>query len=88
MEKIIHTLLEKPDPRQAFKEWLNLWLEWEEAAETNVLYLIGTEIGKGIVPMDKKLRYLRDMVGWCYQDIAKQADRVDLIWYGINEQIK
>lgn len=56
--------------------------------EDRKLYLIGTDVGKGIVPIDEHLRTYRDVVGWCYQDVAKLAERVDIIWYGINTTIK
>ncbi len=88
LEAIIEWFLKRDVPRQAFQAWLDSWLDWENAHEENVLYLIGADVGKGIVPMEPSLRLFRDMVGWCYQDVTKKADRVDVIWYGINEQIK
>ena len=88
LESMIQSFLNEPNPRQAFRSWLQSWLEWEMRNGHSKLFLIGTDIGKGIVPMEKEARLLRDVVGWCYQDVAKQATRVDVIWYGLNEQLK
>lgn len=67
---------------------LNKWLEWEEQSRDHQLIMIGADITKGIVPIEKQDRYWRDITGWIYQYVAKQAERVDVIWYGIAEKIK
>ncbi|WP_040978229.1 bifunctional adenosylcobinamide kinase/adenosylcobinamide-phosphate guanylyltransferase [Oceanobacillus jeddahense] len=64
------------------------WLEWEQNEENHRLVLVGTDISKGIVPMEKDKRLQRDVTGWFYQKLVEQAERVDLIWYGISETIK
>lgn len=69
-------------------EKLELWLEWEQQAAEHLLVLIGTDITKGIVPVDKTARLQRDLTGWLYQKIALRAERVDRIWYGIAETLK
>lgn len=88
LERIIHSFLDQSDPRHAFRIWLELWLDWERRDQRSALFLIGTDVGKGIVPMEKEDRLFRDLVGWCYQDTASKAKRVDVIWYGLHEQIK
>jgi adenosylcobinamide kinase / adenosylcobinamide-phosphate guanylyltransferase len=50
--------------------------------------LIGTEVGKGIVPMEPLDRHFRDVCGYIYQDMIKAASTVDYIWYGIQERLK
>ncbi|GGJ99522.1 hypothetical protein GCM10007063_22350 [Lentibacillus kapialis] len=74
--------------RQRVMDQLGVWLEWEQANSCRRLVIIGTDTSKGIVPMDKRQRYLRDVTGWVYQDIVAQAERADVIWYGIAQTIK
>ena len=52
------------------------------------LVVIGSDITKGIVPVEKENRLWRDVTGWAYQDLAAQADKIDIIWYGCNQTIK
>ena len=85
---MIQTFGENEKPREIFLLWLERWLKWEKEKEERNLYLIGTDIGKGIVPMEKELRVYRDIVGYCFQDVVKKAERVDVIWYGLNSQLK
>jgi adenosyl cobinamide kinase/adenosyl cobinamide phosphate guanylyltransferase len=33
-------------------------------------------------------RLWRDVTGWAYQDLSAMADKVDVIWYGLNQTIK
>lgn len=64
------------------------WLQWEETDSQRKLVIIGTDISKGIVPIDKRDRLWRDITGWTYQDLVEKAERVDVIWYGMEETIK
>lgn len=50
--------------------------------------LIGTEIGCGIVPLEKNDRIWRDETGRVYQLLAKKASKVERIWAGIPVTIK
>lgn len=80
---------EKSDTgRRQFQQQLYEWIEWEKNDKERQLILIGTDMSKGVVPMNKEDRLFRDFVGWCYQDVVRKANRVDIIWYGINETIK
>ncbi|MDV2683406.1 bifunctional adenosylcobinamide kinase/adenosylcobinamide-phosphate guanylyltransferase [Alkalihalophilus lindianensis] len=74
--------------RNEFNTWLNQLIIWESQSIENHLYLIGCDIGKGIVPIEASHREWRDLVGWCYQDIVKNATKVSLIWYGIEQELK
>ncbi|MGE7945666.1 bifunctional adenosylcobinamide kinase/adenosylcobinamide-phosphate guanylyltransferase [Lysinibacillus sp. NPDC093688] len=56
--------------------------------ENCTLYIIVTDMGRGVVPMDKQARLLRDTCGRLYQALFAEAERVVRIWYGIGEQIK
>jgi adenosylcobinamide kinase / adenosylcobinamide-phosphate guanylyltransferase len=74
--------------REMWNQTINNWLSWEKAEPQRKLVVIGTDITKGIVPMEKENRLWRDITGWAYQDLAAKADKVDIIWYGINQSIK
>ncbi|MFJ7405669.1 MULTISPECIES: bifunctional adenosylcobinamide kinase/adenosylcobinamide-phosphate guanylyltransferase [unclassified Lysinibacillus] len=52
------------------------------------LYIIVTDMGRGVVPMEKQTRLLRDTCGRLYQALFAEAKQVDRIWYGIAERIK
>lgn len=56
--------------------------------ENRTLYIIVTDMGRGVVPMEKQARLLRDTCGRLYQALFAEAERVIRIWYGISEQIK
>lgn len=64
------------------------WLDWEQSEENRILVFIGTDISKGIVPIEKENRLHRDVNGWFYQKLVEHAERVDMIWYGISETLK
>jgi len=63
------------------------WVEWSDAPH-HFLYLIGTDISKGIVPTDQKQRIWRDVTGWLYQRIVERCDTFHIIWYGIGQRLK
>lgn len=88
LEFYLNSLKKNDSGRAAFNQQLKIWLQWEAELENRKLILIGSDISKGVVPIDKKDREWRDFVGWCYQDIVSSADRVDVIWYGISNTIK
>ncbi|MCL1694648.1 MULTISPECIES: bifunctional adenosylcobinamide kinase/adenosylcobinamide-phosphate guanylyltransferase [unclassified Lysinibacillus] len=56
--------------------------------ENCALYIIVTDMGRGVVPMEKQARLLRDTCGRLYQALFAEAEQVVRIWYGIGEQIK
>jgi adenosylcobinamide kinase/adenosylcobinamide-phosphate guanylyltransferase len=74
--------------REIWANCIEEWNTWENAVEQRKLIVIGTDITKGIVPMDVENRRWRDVTGWAYQDIADKAEKVDVIWYGLNQTIK
>jgi adenosylcobinamide kinase / adenosylcobinamide-phosphate guanylyltransferase len=89
IEHIVRTLiLEKGESaRETLLQVLASWMIWDESKDHHLI-LIGTDIGKGIVPMEQENRMWRDLNGWFFQDIVRIADRVDLIWYGIPQLLK
>lgn len=81
----------KYDTNQCREIWNNClenWLTWEQAMLQRQLIVIGTDITKGIVPMEAENRLWRDVTGWAYQDIVAKSEKVDVIWYGLNQTIK
>lgn len=81
----------KRDVASLRKRWRTLfskWKSWEEQLGNRRLVVIGNDITKGVVPMNKGDRLWRDFVGWCYQDLVSQCERVDLVWYGISTRLK
>jgi adenosylcobinamide kinase/adenosylcobinamide-phosphate guanylyltransferase len=91
IEMWVKNVLQTYDPnrcQETFKNCLENWLTWEEVKQNRKLVVIGTDINKGIVPLEKENRFWRDITGWVYQDLAAKADRVDVIWYGMNQTIK
>lgn len=74
--------------RDIWDTTINHWLLWEKADSNRKLVVIGNDITKGIVPMEKENRLWRDVTGWAFQDLAAKADRIDIIWYGLNQTIK
>ncbi len=74
--------------REIWKARLEHWRLWEKGNSNRKLVVIGTDITKGIVPLGENNRLWRDAAGWAFQDTAAASDRVDVIWYGINQTIK
>ncbi|MBT2736332.1 bifunctional adenosylcobinamide kinase/adenosylcobinamide-phosphate guanylyltransferase [Neobacillus sp. C211] len=74
--------------REIWNKCLENWLSWEQEALHRQLIVIGTDITKGIVPLEVENRLWRDVTGWAYQDIAVKSAKVDVIWYGLNQTIK
>ncbi|MFJ7848403.1 bifunctional adenosylcobinamide kinase/adenosylcobinamide-phosphate guanylyltransferase [Peribacillus sp. NPDC097206] len=74
--------------RKKWKEILDGWRIWEKEESGRTCVIIGSDLSKGIVPIEKKNRQWRDACGWIFQDVATISTRVDIIWYGINQRIK
>ncbi|MEK9198716.1 bifunctional adenosylcobinamide kinase/adenosylcobinamide-phosphate guanylyltransferase [Ureibacillus sp. 179-F W5.1 NHS] len=55
--------------------------------ETNVI-CICTDIGRGIVPLQREERKLRDTCGRLYQKLFAEGESVIRIWYGIPQLLK
>jgi adenosyl cobinamide kinase/adenosyl cobinamide phosphate guanylyltransferase len=87
----LKSLTEKYDSNKCREIWnhcLDNWLTWEIGLENRKLVVIGTDITKGIVPYEKENRVWRDVTGWAFQDTALRSEKVDVIWYGLNQTIK
>ncbi|MGE7843847.1 bifunctional adenosylcobinamide kinase/adenosylcobinamide-phosphate guanylyltransferase [Lysinibacillus sp. NPDC093712] len=66
----------------------NIMAKLKILEESCQLYIIVTDVGRGVVPMEKQTRLLRDTCGRLYQALFAEAKQVDRIWYGIAERIK
>lgn len=74
--------------REKVRSMIDIGLEWEFENSKRKFIIIGTDISKGVVPIDKKERQWRDITGWVYQDIVSKSEEVDVIWYGITNKLK
>jgi adenosylcobinamide kinase / adenosylcobinamide-phosphate guanylyltransferase len=74
--------------REIWANCLEKWLSWELEELHRKLIIIGTDITKGIVPIDAENRQWRDVTGWAFQDTAAKSEQVDVLWYGLNQTIK
>ncbi len=92
IERHVRRLLEEkesPEPaRTVWQRQLAEWADWERRVQARRLILIGTDITKGVVPVNAFDRMWRDTAGWCFQDAARQAEEVIQIWYGLPERLK
>jgi adenosylcobinamide kinase / adenosylcobinamide-phosphate guanylyltransferase len=72
------------------KDFFSLFMEWKswEDGLSNEVIWIGSDISKGIVPIEAETRQWRDVTGWVYQDLAAQSDRVYEIWFGLPAVLK
>ncbi|WP_107841616.1 bifunctional adenosylcobinamide kinase/adenosylcobinamide-phosphate guanylyltransferase [Metasolibacillus meyeri] len=52
------------------------------------LVCICTDMGRGIVPLEKEQRFLRDTCGRLYQAMFAHSEQVIRIWYGIPQIMK
>lgn len=72
---------------QIMQSIIDSWRKWQ-ADHRKQLVVIGTDISKGIVPVDYNLRKWRDVTGFAYQYIIQRSSMVHRIWYGISQQLK
>ncbi len=90
---LYHTMLSNEimslkELRNQFRENVIWWQEWERQEKHRRVIWIGSDISKGIVPMEKNERNWRDLTGWCYQDLVNEVEHVFTIWYGISTKLK
>ncbi|KAA9017087.1 bifunctional adenosylcobinamide kinase/adenosylcobinamide-phosphate guanylyltransferase [Niallia endozanthoxylica] len=91
LELWVKELLNDHDERSVREKWralLEKWQLWEKNQKGRKAILIGADITKGIVPATLEERIWRDVTGRVFQDSAAASERVDVIWYGINQKLK
>lgn len=79
---------EKGEVRSKWRKLVEELARWEKEKEGRKVIFIGTDISKGIVPLEEENRAWRDVTGWVYQDLAAACEQVQYIWYGLNKLLK
>ncbi|MGY4876309.1 bifunctional adenosylcobinamide kinase/adenosylcobinamide-phosphate guanylyltransferase [Vreelandella aquamarina] len=64
------------------------YLDDKAQAQGSALVLIMNELGKGIVPIERNERRLRDVNGWLSQDATAQATQVFCVRHGLVHALK
>lgn len=59
-----------------------------QIAEQAELICICTDTSRGVVPLEKEARQLRDTCGRLYQKLCNEAQTVIRVWYGIPQILK
>ncbi|GAE24657.1 hypothetical protein JCM9140_600 [Halalkalibacter wakoensis JCM 9140] len=73
--------------RLSIREFLQQ-MKREEKRRDSEIILIVLEVGRGIVPIEKRDRLLRDLLGWIAQDAVEIADEVHYVWNGLHQKLK
>lgn len=76
------------DIRNRFSLLVIEWRNWEKRRNNRQVYWIGTDITKGIVPLQALDRKTRDVTGYCYQDLVKMCTDVSVVWFGLVKTMK
>jgi adenosylcobinamide kinase/adenosylcobinamide-phosphate guanylyltransferase len=63
-------------------------LSLEEGLKGSQVVLIMLEMGRGVVPVSKEERRIRDLNGWLLQDAAFLANKVIYVWHGLAKCLK
>ena len=91
IEQWIKELLTEFDAEAVRENGKHFWKNGrfgKAADQGRMVILIGSDITKGIVPIEAENRVWRDVTGRVFQDTVSICNRVDLIWYGINKRLK
>lgn len=67
---------------------MSIWAQIQEIAENRHVICICTDMSRGIVPLEKDKRFVRDVCGRLYQKLCAEADEVTRIWYGLPQILK
>ncbi|HWK24258.1 MAG TPA: bifunctional adenosylcobinamide kinase/adenosylcobinamide-phosphate guanylyltransferase [Ureibacillus sp.] len=73
------------DEDEIAEKIFNVLIELNKRAQ---VICICTDIGRGVVPLRKEERKLRDTCGRLYQKLFTDSERVIRIWYGLPQMIK
>lgn len=82
-------LVDEPadDPlRERLRSLLAIWQDLERETAVAVV-LILPEMGRGIVPLDRAERRLRDLAGWLAQDAAACCEAVWYVRHGLVQRL-
>lgn len=83
-EKILEPFLNEPEQIIAQE----IFSQIKQLEKYNNVYCICTDTSRGVVPLEKDARQLRDTCGRLYQLLCAHAKTVTRIWYGIPQHLK
>ena len=83
-EQMILPYLHEPEEKAA-QQIFNQIIQIAERAE---LFCVCTDTSRGVVPLKKEARQLRDTCGRLYQKLCNDAQTVVRVWYGIPQILK
>ncbi|MFB4163469.1 bifunctional adenosylcobinamide kinase/adenosylcobinamide-phosphate guanylyltransferase [Alteribacillus sp. JSM 102045] len=70
-----------------FEDYILPLIKWEQQERTRKFIVIGTDVTKGVVPIDKEIRRFRDELGRLYQKLERVADETYIVWFGIGQRL-
>lgn len=83
-EKLVTPYLHLPEEEVA-KQIVDHILQLNDRSE---VFCVCTDMSRGVVPLEKEARQLRDTCGRVYQKLCQHAKTVERVWYGIPQQLK
>lgn len=83
-EKLVTPYLHLPE-EEAAKQIVDHILLLNDISE---VFCVCTDMSRGVVPLEKEARQLRDTCGRVYQKLCQHAKTVERVWYGIPQQLK
>lgn len=90
MERWIYDIIIGRNPdimKNRLQEIISEWHKWEQQNKKQLI-IIGTDIFKGIVPLEEQNRNWRDVTGFVYQYIVEKSSQFTYVWYGIGKSLK
>lgn len=83
-EQIVLPYLHEPEEHVAQQ----IFGQIEQIAAHAEVFCICTDTSRGVVPLEKNARQLRDTCGRLYQKLCNEAQTVIRVWYGIPQRLK
>ncbi|MGE7024099.1 bifunctional adenosylcobinamide kinase/adenosylcobinamide-phosphate guanylyltransferase [Solibacillus cecembensis] len=83
-ETIVQAMLAQPEETVAM-EIVEQLCELNKHAQ---VICICTDMSRGVVPLEKEVRQMRDTCGRIFQKLCKEADTVIRVWYGLPQILK
>ncbi|MEG0471942.1 MAG: bifunctional adenosylcobinamide kinase/adenosylcobinamide-phosphate guanylyltransferase [Solibacillus sp.] len=83
-ETIVQSMLTQPEEAVA-KEIVEQLCELNKYTQ---VICICTDMSRGVVPLEKEVRQMRDTCGRIYQKLCQEAHTVIRVWYGLPQILK
>lgn len=87
IEKEISSGKKMEEVVELFQAFIRTLARYEQGSDSSIV-IVMLEMGRGIVPLEKKDRELRDAAGWILQEAAIHAGEVIYVWHGLAKRIK